>query len=260
MEMRARKFTKLAVAAAVAVATSITCAAAAEIKVLTAGAMKSVVLAVADDFRKSTGHTLAVENETVGALVKKIEGGAAFDVAIVSPGAIDELTAKGKIVSGSKAVVSRVGVVVMVKAGAAKPDISSLDAFKRTLLAATSVGYIDPASGGSSGIYLAGLFEKLGIADAIKPKAKLKQGGYVADLVSSGEAEIGIHQISEILPAPGVTLIGPLPAEIQNYTVYAAGVGAGAQNAAAASELVKWLAGPQTAPVLQSKGMERPPA
>jgi molybdate transport system substrate-binding protein len=255
----AGKFTKLAVIAGILAVVSVPRSHAAEIKVLTAGAMKSVVLAVADDFRKSTGHTLVVENETVGALVKRIEGGAAFDVAIVSPGAIDELAGKGKIAAGSKTVVSRVGVGVMVKAGAAKPDISNVDAFKRTLLAAKTVGYIDPASGGSSGIYLTGLFEKLGIADAIKPKAKLKQGGYVADLVSSGEAEIGIHQISEILPAPGVMLVGPLPAEIQNYTVYAAGVGTGAKDAAAASALIAWLAGPQTAPVLQTKGMERPP-
>ncbi len=258
--MHAKTMKNTALAAGLLIAIGAGSATAAEIKVLTAGAMKSVVLAVAEDFRKSTGHMLVVENETVGALVKLIEGGAAFDVAIVSPGAIDGLIAKGKIAAGSRTAVSRVGIGVMVKAGAARPDISNLDAFKRTLLAAKTVGYIDPASGGSSGIYLAQLFEKLGIADAIKPKAKLKQGGYVADLVSSGEAEIGIHQISEILPAPGVTLIGPLPAEIQNYTVYATGIGAGSKETAAASALVKWLAGPETAPVLGTKGMERPPA
>ena len=152
--------------------------------------------------------------------------------------------------------MARVGVGVMVKAGAPAPDISSVEAFKRALLAAKSVAYIDPASGGSSGIYVAGLLDKLGIADQVKPKAKLKKGGYVADLIASGEAELGIHQISEIVPVKEVTLIGPLPAEIQNYTVYAAGIGAGAKDAEAAKALIKALTGPAAAAVLKSKGME----
>ncbi|MFL5046032.1 MAG: molybdate ABC transporter substrate-binding protein, partial [Xanthobacteraceae bacterium] len=173
--------------------------AAAEVKVLTAGAFKQIVLAVVPEFEKS-GHKLVVDNDTVGALVKRIEGGEAFDVAVLTPAAVDELTGKGKIASGSKTVLARVGVGVMVKAGAPAPDIGSVDAFKRALINAKSVAYIDPASGGSSGIYIANLLQKLGLADEIKPKAKLKQGGYVADLIKSGEAELGIHQISEILP------------------------------------------------------------
>ncbi len=229
-----------------------------EIKVLTAGAMKQVVLAAASDFQRSSGHTLTVENDTAGALTKRVESGADFDVAIISPNAIEGLIARGKITTGTRVDIARVGIGVMVKAGAAKPDIGTLEAFKRTLLAAKSVGIIDPASGGSSGIYLVQLFERLGIADAMKPKLKFKQGGYVADLVSSGETEIGIHQISEILPAPGVTLVGPLPAEVQNYTVYAGGLGSGAKNAAGAASLIKWLAGPPTEPILKNKGMERP--
>jgi molybdate transport system substrate-binding protein len=192
----------------------------------------------------------------VGALTKRIEGGEAFDVVVVSPAAIDDLTKKGKVADGSKAGLARVGIGVMVKAGAPAPDISTVEAFKRALLAAKSVAYIDPASGGSSGIYLANLFEKLGIANDIKPKAKLKQGGYVADLIKSGEAELGIHQISEILPVKGITLVGPLPAEIQNYTVYAAGLGANAKESEAAKALIKTLSGPASADVLKSKGME----
>ena len=124
------------------------------------------------------------------------------------------------------------------------------------MLAAKTVAYIDPASGGSSGIYVAQLFEKLGIADQVKPKAKLKQGGYVADLIKSGDAELGIHQISEIVPVKEVTLIGPLPADIQNYTTYAAGVGAAAKNPDAAEALIKMLSGPLAAAVLKEKGME----
>jgi molybdate transport system substrate-binding protein len=231
-------------------------AAAAEIKVLTAGAFKQVLVALVPDFEKQTGHKVIVENETVGALTKRIEGGESFDVAVLTPGAVNDLTGKGKFVAGSRANLARVGVGVMVKAGAPAPDISTVEAFKRALIAAKSVAYIDPASGGSSGIYIAGLLDKLGIADQVKPKAKLKQGGYVADLIAKGEAELGIHQISEIVPVKEVTLVGPLPAEIQNYTVYAAGLGANAKDSEAAKALIKALTGPVAADVLKSKGME----
>jgi len=231
--------------------------AAAEVKVLTAGAFKQVVLAVAPEFEKS-GHKLVVDNDTVGALTKRIEGGEAFDVAVLTPAAVDELTKKGKIADGSKTALARVGVGVMVKAGAPVPDISTVEAFKRALLQAKSVAYIDPASGGSSGIYIANLLEKMGIANDIKPKAKLKQGGYVADLIKSGEAELGIHQISEIVPVKEVTLVGPLPADIQNYTTYAAGISPSARDDAAAKALIQVFSGPAAAAVLKEKGMDRP--
>ena len=231
-------------------------AAGAEIKVLTAGAFKQIVVALAPEFEKQTGHKVIIENETVGALVKKIEGGEAFDVTFLSPGAVDDLVKKGKVADGSRVNLARVGVGVMVKEGAPKPDVGTVEAFKQAVLAAKSVAYIDPASGGSSGIYVAKLLEQLGIADQVKPKAKLKQGGYVADLIESGEAELGIHQISEIVPHKGVTLVGPLPKEIQNYTTYAAGVASGAKDKDAAMALVRFLAGPRTAEILKSKGME----
>jgi molybdate transport system substrate-binding protein len=231
-------------------------AGATEIKVLTAGAFKQVLLAVLPEFEKQTGHKVTVENDTVGALRKRIEGGEAFDVAVLTPAAIDDLSAKGKLVAGTRANLARVGVGVMVKAGAPAPDIGSVEAFKRALLAAKSVAYIDPASGGSSGIYVAGLLEKLGIADQITPKAKLKKGGYVADLIVAGEAELGIHQISEIVPVKEVKLVGPLPGEIQNYTIYAAGLGAAAKDGEAAKALIKALTGPAVADVLKSRGME----
>jgi molybdate transport system substrate-binding protein len=248
--------TLLAVAIALIAAGAAGSATAAEIKVLTAGAYKQVLVALVPDFEKQTGHKLTVDNDTVGALSKRIEGGEAFDVAVLTPGAVKELAGKGKLVADSGSTLARVGVGVMVKAGAPAPDISSVDAFKRALLTAKSVAYIDPASGGSSGIYVAGLLDKLGIADQVKPKAKLKKGGYVADLIASGEAELGIHQISEIVAVKEVTLIGPLPAEIQNYTVYAAGIGAGSKDAEAAKALIKALTGPAAAAVLKSKGME----
>jgi molybdate transport system substrate-binding protein len=231
-------------------------AAAAEIKVLTAGAFKQVLVALLPDFERTSGHKVVVENDTVGGLTKRIEGGETFDLAVLTPAAVDALASKGKLVPGSRANLARVGIGVVVKEGAPKPDVGSLAAFKQALLAAKSVAYIDPAAGGSSGIYVAGLLDKLGIAAEVKPKAKLIPGGAVAEHVARGEAELGIHQISEILPVKGVTLVGPLPADIQNYTVYAAALGAQAKESDAAKALLKALSGPAAAEVLKSKGME----
>ena len=231
-------------------------ATAADIKVLTAGAFKQVVIAMAPEFEKETGHKLVIDNDTVGALVKRIEGGEAFDVTFLAPGAVDDWIQKGKVLAGSRTNIARVGVGVMVKEGAPKPDIGTVDAFKQAVLAAKSVAYIDPASGGSSGIYVAKLLGQLGVAEQVKPKAKLKDGGYVAELIANGTAELGIHQISEIIPVKGVTLDGPLPKEIQSYTTYAGGVGAAAKDADGAKALVKFLTGPRTGELLKAKGME----
>ena len=230
-------------------------AAGAEIKVLTAGAFKQVLLALLPDFERTSGHKVTVENDTVGALTKRIAGGEAFDLAVLTPKAVDDLAKEGKFAAGSRANLAQVGVGVVVKDGTPKPDIGSVAAFKQALLAAKSVAYIDPAAGGSSGIYVAGLLDKLGIAADVKPKAKLIPGGAVAEHVAKGEAELGIHQISEILPVKGVTLVGPLPVEIQNYTVYAAGVGAHAKESDAAKALLKTLTSLAAAEVLKSKGM-----
>ncbi len=231
-------------------------ASAAEIKVLTAGAYKQVVLALLPDFEKQTGNKVTVDNGTTGQLKKRIEGGEAFDLLVITPAVVDEMIASGKLVAGSRVNLASVGVGVVVKEGTPKPDISTVDKFKQALLAAKSVAYIDPASGGSSGIYVDKLLVKLGIADQIRPKAKLKMGGHVADLIVSGEAELGIHQISEIVPVQGAVLVGPLPKEIQNTTTYAAGLSASTKNKDAAQALIKVLSGPAAATVLKSKGME----
>jgi molybdate transport system substrate-binding protein len=248
------KLLGLATAAALVVTHTQT-AAAAELKVLTAGAFKQVLLALVPAYEQA-GHKLTIENDTVGALVKRIAGGEAFDVTVLSPKAIDDLATQGKIAPGSRVVLAKVGVGVVVKAGAPKPDISTVEAFKRAVLEAKSVAYIDPASGGSSGIYVAGLLERLGLAADVKPKAKLIPGGLVAAHIARGEAELGIHQISEIVPVQGVALVGPLPAEIQNYTTYAAGLSASARDNEAAKALVKLLSGQAAAAVIKEKGME----
>jgi molybdate transport system substrate-binding protein len=233
-----------------------TAAGAAELKLLTAGAFKSTVLALLPEYEKTSGNKVSVENDTAGALMKRIQAGETFDVVVMTPEGIDQLTGEGKVISGSRTNLARVGVGVMVKSGANKPDISTVDAFKKAVLEAKSISFIDPASGGSSGIYVEKLLDRLGIADQVRPKEKLKQGGYVADYVESGEAELGIHQISEILPHAGVTLVGPLPKEIQNYTVYAAGIGRGTKDGDAAKALIASLVGPSAQALFKSKGME----
>jgi molybdate transport system substrate-binding protein len=228
---------------------------AADIKILTAGAFKQVVLAMAPEFEKRSGHKLVVDNDTVGALVKRVDGGEAFDILIASPQALEDLAKKGKIAPADRKNLAKVGIGVVVKDGAPRPDIATVEAFKRMLVEAKSVAYIDPAAGGSSGIYVAKLLDRLGVAEIVKAKAKLIAGGAVAEHVAKGEAEIGIHQISEILPVRGVTLVGPLPAEIQNFTIYAAGVGVAARDPGAAKALIEYLSGPDAAPVLTTKGM-----
>jgi molybdate transport system substrate-binding protein len=231
---------------------------AADIKLLTAGAMKSVVVALQPSFEQQTGHRLVIDTATAGALAKRISDGEAFDVAIVTPAAIASLEKAGKIAAQSAADIAKVGIGVAVKAGAAKPDISTVEAFKAALVQAKSVAYIDPKAGGSSGIYFDTWLEKVGLADAVRAKAKLKQGGYVAELVVSGDAELAIHQISEILPVAGVTLVGPLPAEIQNYTTYTAGLGMSAADPVAGKALLDFLRSDAAKIVLKAKGMETP--
>src|SRR5271165_6152488 len=230
---------------------------AADINVVSGGAFKQVLSALIAQYEKESGNNVDVTYQTVGqhlALIR--DGKEEFDVAILTPEGIDGLAKEGKVVPGTRADLAKVGVGVVVKAGAPKPDISTDEAFKRALLAAKSVAYIDPKAGGSSGIYVDGLLTRLGIADAVHAKAVLVQGGAVADHIADGEAEIGVHQISEILPVAGVALVGPLPAEIQNFTVYSAGVAAAAKDAAAARALVQFLSGPHALPIIEAKGMQ----
>lgn len=230
---------------------------AAEIKVVSGGAFKQVLNALAARYHEDTGNTLAITYRTVGQHLDLIRSGKEpFDIAILTPAAIDGLIRDGKVVAGTRTDLAKTGIGVVVRAGAPLPDISSVEAFKRALLAAKSVAYIDPKAGGSSGIYVGGLLERLGIAAQVNAKAVLVHGGAVADHVADGEAELGIHQISEILPVAGVTLVGPLPADIQNFTIYAAGIGSGAQDVAAARAVLKFLSGDEAMAIIKAKGME----
>ena len=234
---------------------AVACAAqAAELKVLTAGAFKPVLVALQPAFEQRTGHRLVIENDTAGALQKRVAGGEAFDVVFSSPASLQPLA--GRLASEPPQALARVAIGVAVRQGAAKPDIGSVDAFRAMLLNARSVAYIDPAAGGSSGIYLDRLFERWGIAPQVRAKAVLVPGGLVAQKVVDGSADVAIHQISEILAVPQAVLVGPLPAEIQNYTVYAGAVSAQTANAAAARELIAALR--EAGEILRAKGMEAP--
>lgn len=231
---------------------------AADLKVLTAGAFKPVLMAMQPEFEKQTGHRLIIDNDTAGALERRVLAGEVFDVLIVTPAVLMTLGSQGKLIARSSQSLARVAIGVAVKKGDPAPDISSVASFQAALLAARAVAYIDPAAGGSSGIYLSNLFEKWGLKERINAKAVLVPGGLVAERLVNGQADLAVHQISEILAVPGVTLVGPLPAEIQNYTVYSGAISSSSAQALAAKQLIDALNSPAAAAILQSKGMERP--
>jgi molybdate transport system substrate-binding protein len=228
------------------------------VKVLTAGAFKQVVLALAPKFEARTGNKLDVENDTVGALAKRIDAGEGFDVVVMTPAALKQLADEGKVAASGIAPIARVAIGVAVKAGMPRPAVGTVEQFKQAVLHARKVAYIDPASGGSSGIYLEQLFQQLGIADSVRAKAVRVQGGLVADKLVDGEADLAIHQVSEILAVKGVTLVGTLPEAIQNYTTYAGAVSTASPHARAAQAFLGELAGPDAAAVLHAKGMIPP--
>jgi len=232
-------------------------ASAADLKLLTAGAFKSVALEIIPEFERRTGHKVTIDNDTAGGLSRRVAAGEYFDVVVMPPLGLGPFLGSRVVESSAKAL-ARAGIGAAVKQGAAKPDLSSVDGFKKALLAARAIAYIDPESGGSSGIYLAKLFEKMGIAQQLKPKSVLVKGGLVAEKVASGEAEIGLQQASELLSVPGAVLVGPIPLDVQNYTIYSGAVSTASRNRAAADELLLALADPKNLPLLEKKGLDGP--
>jgi molybdate transport system substrate-binding protein len=188
-----------------------------ELRVLSGGAAKSLVDPLAASFK---GGVVKVDYQPMGRLVKSLEEGAEVDMVIVTEETLPGLERQRRVERGAKPI-ARVGIGVAVNERAPSPDISTVDAFKRTLLAAKSVVYIDPKVG-TSGKHVAEVLARLGISDEINRKSRLGQGGYIVEPVGRGEIELGIHQISEILPVKGVKLVGELPKELQKYTVYVA--------------------------------------
>ncbi len=228
-------------------------AGAAEIKVLSTMAIRSVMEQMIPEFERASGHRVAIAYNTSNIMAKRVADGEAVDLAILTPALIDELAKQGRIAAGSNVVVARSGVGIAIKVGAPKPDLSSTEAVKRALLEAKSIAY---TSTGQSGTYFASLIEKLGIAAEVKAKARIPAGGSTGELVAKNEADMAVQQIPELMATPGIQFVGPLPPEIQYMTVFSAGVAAGASQADAARALIEFLRTPAAARVIRAKGME----
>ena len=220
---------------------------------MASAAFKEAYLELVPEFEKSSGHKV-VTNFVGGVdLMRRMKAGESADLVILAAGALDELIQLGKVAPGSRVEVAKSGVGVAVRAGAPKPDISSGAALKQALLAAKSIGY----STGASGTHLLAMFQRMGIADELKPKLKQAPPGVpVGRLIVLGEVEIGFQQVSELLPVAGIDYLGPLPQELQQFTVFAGGVPTGASQPAAAKTLIQFLASPTSAPVIWKSGME----
>ena len=231
----------------------------ADIKVLSAGALEPPLNDLLPQFERSSGHKVTIIYETVGALMSRLQRDESADVAIVSGQQNEDLQKQGKIVVGSRHDIAKVGLGVGVRKGAPKPDISSVDSFKRALLSARSIAYGDPAGGGSSDIYIVELFDRLGIAAEIRSKTKLFPTTLEAmQAVARGELEMGFRQASVIVAAPDLDFAGPLPAAIQSYTLYAAGLVASSKQQDAGKALIGFISSPVAEAVMKAKGFERP--
>jgi molybdate transport system substrate-binding protein len=233
-------------------------AAAENLKVLTGGAFKPVLVDMLPQFEKQTGHKVTVENDTAGALTRRIMAGEAFDIVILPLGNLDQLSAEGKVIDDSMTPFGKVGVGVAVALSAPQPNIGSTEGLRRTLLDARTVAYIDPAMGGTSGIYVARLFQQLGIASQMQAKSVLVHDGLAGQAVARGQAEIALQQASELRLVPSVKFAGLLPEAIQNWTVYTGALSPAARSKDAALALMSALSDPGMEPMLKRRGLDTP--
>jgi molybdate transport system substrate-binding protein len=235
-------------------------AVAADLKLLAGSAIDPAMRDLIPQFERAAGHKVSFDFEgTIGTMTERVRRGEAADVLIVSASQIAMLEQQGKIVAGSRFDIAKVGVGVFVRTGAMKPDIGSVEAFKRAMLAAKSIGWNDPAAGAPVSVYMLSIFERLGIAEDMKPKTiAFKQRSERFAAIARGDVEIGFNQISEIVAAPGVELVGPLPAEIQNYTLLTGGLVASGNEQAAAQALLRFLSSPAAQAIWKAKGFKAP--
>ncbi len=226
---------------------------AAEINVVSTQATQEAYLELVAQFEKASGHKVKTVFTGTLNVQKRLADGEPYDLIIMAGPAIDDQIKLGKAVAGSRVDFAKSGTGLAVRKGAAKPDISSVDALKKALLAAKSIGY----STGPSGLYMLSVFEKLGIADQVKSKLKQTPSGvFVGTLIAGGETEIGFQQISELVHFAGIDYVGPLPGDLQRMTVFSAGIHAGANQAEAAKALVKFITAPAAASVIRKHGLE----
>jgi molybdate transport system substrate-binding protein len=224
------------------------------VDVLSTLALRGVLVETEAEFRARTGLAIAARYKSTNAQLIAIADGATADVAIITRQAIDQLTAEGKIVPGSGKDVAQSGIGLAVRSGASKPDISTVEALKQTILAAKSIAF---SRLGASGVHFAEVIERLGIADEIRRKAIISDA-YMGEIVARGEAELAVQQISELMPVAGIDIVGPLPGDLQKISLFAAAIFTAAKNPAGGAKLVSFLAQPELAPILARKGLNPP--
>jgi molybdate transport system substrate-binding protein len=224
----------------------------AEITVWTTRAIATVLAEIGGEFERATGHRLIITTDLPPAFLRRAQAGEPFDLVITGSAPIDEWIRDGRIVAKTRVEIARSGIGVEVRAGTPKPDISTVDAFKRALLNAKSIAYLKVGSG----LYLEAVLERLGISKAVASKVIRPDADIVSELVAKGDVELGIVVITQILTTPGVELVGPLPSEIQSYVTFVAAVSSQSKAPDAANELIAFLRGPRAAAVITSQGME----
>ncbi len=226
----------------------------AELKIMTPRSMWTVLKEIGPQFEGPSGYKLNVVTGIAATLADRIIEGENFDVFIGPPVQMNRVVQNNRVIADTRTAIAHSGIGVEVRAGAPKPDISSVDAFKRALLNAKSIGYLKQE--GTSGTYLHGLFERLGIADAIRSKVVRPETDIVSELVTKGEIELGMVVITQIMTTPGVDLVGPIPHEVQSYVRWSGGVSTNSASPQAAKDLIKFLTDPMALPVLKAQGME----
>jgi molybdate transport system substrate-binding protein len=231
-------------------------ASAAEIRLLVSGASKAMIAGLAERFQAQTGHRFVTASDTAGAIQRRMQAGEVADVVVVTPVVIDQLVGAGRMVAGSRRDIARTALGVGVAEGAAVPDIATVDAVKRLIVAARGIAYSDPAAGGTSGTHFVAMVERLGLTAELARKAHPKRGGYAAEFVASGVADVVFHQISEIRPVAGVRIVGPLPAEIGLVTTYSAGLSTAGADKEAARAFLAFLASAEAVPGITAVGMD----
>jgi molybdate transport system substrate-binding protein len=230
-----------------------------EIKVLSTTAMKTSLDELMPEFERATGNTVTFTFGPSARIARMVAEGEPHDVAIVTDRGHEDLTAQGKLAPGIRADIAKSAMALAVQKGAAKPDISSAQKFKEAMLAAKSLGMSNPVGGGQSGANLVKIFEKLGIAEAMQGKCTYGPGGpagLIGNFLVRNEVEIGIQQLPELMAVPGIEIVGPLPSDIQNMTVFSAGLSSNAGNVEGANALIHFLTTPKAVAVIKSKGME----
>jgi len=224
-----------------------------EIRVLGTQSMVLVWSELAAIFEQQTGHRVVMTPHIAATAKRMIDAGERFDVVVLSPAVVDELIRENKIVGSSRVDIMRAGIGVAVRAGDPKPDIGSVAAFTSALLNAKSIAYLKT---GASGIYLAELIRKLGIADQLQGKTKRPEEDIVGPMVARGEADLGITAISTLLATPGVSVVGPIPEAVQSYVIFTGGISTRASSQAAAQALLNFLTSPAVVPAIRAKGLQ----